>query len=116
MSEIRKLLISGADANTKDAKGYSLLMNYSKGNDADSINALLEYGASINDKDHLNFSALDYAIESNNLNIIELLVKNGSNITNDSYMFAVRKNQKNIIDFFDSLDPNKHVFLRNKHR
>jgi len=116
MSEIETLLRSGADANTKDIKGFSLLMSYSKTNDLDAIRSLLEYGASINDKDHLSFAALDYAIEAKNLPAIELLVKNGAKVTNDSYMFAVRKNEKEIIDFFDSLDPDKHIFLKKKNR
>ena len=116
MSEIETLLRSGADANTKDIKGFSLLMSYAKTDDLDSISTLLEYGAAINDKDHLSFSALDYAIDSKNLSVIEFLVKNGAKVTNDSYMFAVRKNEKEIIDFFDSLDPDKHIFLKNKNR
>jgi ankyrin repeat protein len=116
MSEIETLLKSGADANTKDIKGFSLLMSYAKTNDLDSIRTLLAYGASINDKDHLSFSALDYAIDAKNLPVVELLVRNGAKVTNDSYMFAVRKNEKSIIDYFDSLDPDKYIFLKNKNR
>jgi ankyrin repeat protein len=116
MSEIEMLLKNGADANTKDIKGFSLLMSYAKTDDIDALRTLLEYGASINDRDHLSFSALDHAIEAKNLPVVEFLVKNGAKVTNDSYMFAVRKNEKSIIDFFDSLDPDKHIFLRNKNR
>ena len=116
MNEIYKLLKNGADANTKDVKGYSLLMTYASKNDIETVRILLEFGASINDKDHLSLSALDYAIENDHLSTIEVLVKNGASVTNNSYMFAVRKNAKDIVDFFDSLDPDKYIFLKNKKR
>jgi ankyrin repeat protein len=116
MNEIYKLLINGADANTKDVKGYSLLMNYAAKNDLETMSILLEFGASINDKDHLSLSALDYAIENHHLEAVKLLVKNGAAVTNDSYMFAVRKNYRDIVDFFDTLDPDKYIFLKDRKR
>ena len=84
--------------------------------DLEAIKILLEYGASVNAKDNLNFSALDYAIKSNNLPATMLLVHNGATITGNSYMYAVNSNYREIIGFFDTLDPNKHVFLRNKNK
>jgi len=114
MSEIELLLKNGADANHKDVNSFTLLMSFIKKNDLDSVKILLEYGASVNVKDNLNFSALDYAIKANNLVATKLLVQNGAEITGNSYMYAVRSNNKEIIYFFDTLDPNKHVFLKNK--
>jgi len=116
MNKIAELLHNGADANTKDIKGFSLLMNYAKKNDVETVLILLSYGASVNDKDHLSLSALDYAIEHKHLETVKILVKNGAAVTNDSYMFAVRINAKGIIDFFDTLDPDKYVFLKNRRR
>ena len=116
MNDIRLLLENGADANTKDETNFTLLMSFASKNDIGSIGALLEHGASINFKDDRHFTALDYAIKSNSLKSIKLLVQNGANITSESYMFALKTNHKDIIYFFDSLDPNKHIFLKNKKR
>ncbi|MEA2018066.1 MAG: ankyrin repeat domain-containing protein [Campylobacterota bacterium] len=116
MNEIKVLLENGADVNSKDGTSFSLLMSCASKNDLDSIRALLEYNVSINSKDDRHFSALDYAIKSNSLDAIELLVHNGATITSQSYMYALKTNHKEIIDFFDSLDPNKHIFLKNKKR
>ena len=116
MNDIKLLLENGADANSQDDTGFSLLMSSASKNDLASIRALLEYGASINSKDDRSFSALDYAIKSNSMKSIELLVQNGAKITSESYMYALKTNHKDIIKFFDSLDPNKYIFLKNKKR
>ena len=114
MTEIESLLIDGADANTKDHKGFTLLMNFASHGDLDSVKALLAYGASINAKDFLGYTAIDYAIGIGSYKCVKYLVENGAVITADSYMLAVNKNKKNIVKYFDSLDPDKHVFLRKK--
>ena len=116
MNDIRLLLENGADANSKDATNFTLLMSSASKNDLESIRALLEHGANANVRDDRSFTALDYAIKSSNIESIKLLVQNGANITSESYMFALKTNHKDIIDFFDSLDPNKHIFLKNKKR
>jgi ankyrin repeat protein len=116
MNDLQLLLQNGADANAKDVNDFTLLMSFTKKNDLESIKILLEYGASINAKDHLHFSALDYAIKSKNLKVTKVLVQNGATITANSYMYAINSNNKEIIDFFDTLDPNKHVFLKNKNK
>lgn len=116
MNDIKLLLENGADVNSKDANNFSLLMSCASKNDLESIKALLAYNVAVNNKDDRNFTALDYAIKSNSLEAIELLVQNGVNITSDSYMFALNTNHKDIIKFFDSLDPNKHIFLKHRKR
>ena len=114
MNDIELLLENGADANSKDETNFTLLMSCASQNDLESIEALLKYGAIINFKDDRHFTALDYAIKSNSLEAIKLLVHNGAKITSESYMFALQTKHKDIIDFFDSLDPNKHIFLKDK--
>ena len=116
MNDIKLLLENGADANSKNTVNFTLLMSCASKNDLESISALLEYNVSVSSKDDRHFSALDYAIKSNSLDAIELLVQNGASITSESYMFALKTNHKDIIKFFDSLDPNKHIFLKHRKR
>lgn len=116
MNEIEQLLQSGADVNTKDKNGFTLLMSFVKKEDYDTVNLLLNYGANVNVKDLFNFTALDYAIEKKNIQLAKLLVKNGAHITNDNYMFAVEGNRKDLVEYFDTFDPNKQVFLKKKSR
>lgn len=114
MNELASLLKNGANPNAKDHKGFTLLMSFAEKNDIESVKLLLSYGAVTNMEDFLGFTAVDYAITSNALDIIKLLVQNGTIITNDNYMLAVRKNNKRIVDYFDTLDENKEIFLKKK--
>jgi len=113
-SEILELLQNGADANTSDPSGFTLLMTFAKQNDIEAMQYLLDYAAEINTKDILGLSAIDYAIKNHHLEAVRFLVENGANVSGDSYMFALDANDKPIIDYFDSLDPNKYVFLKDK--
>lgn len=114
MTQIETLLTQGADPNSADNNDVSLLMSFSKKGDVESVRSLIKYGASVNKKDTNNLSAMDYAIDADKLVVVELLVDNGAVITSDSYMLAIQKKRKAIVDFFDSLDPNKHVFLKKR--
>ena len=114
MIEIEKLLKSGADVNTSDKNGFTLLMNFVKKGDEKIVQTLLNYGANINVKDLHNMTALDCAIKNKHLNIAKLLVNSGAIITNDNYMFAIESNYKELVSFFDTLDPNKYIFLKHK--
>ncbi len=116
MTDIEYLLKNGADVNTKDEKGFSLLMSCSKNNDINSINTLLSYGVNINTKDTKGNTALDYAVAANNLKIVKILVENGAIINDVSYMLAINKKLKDILYYFDSLDTNKQIFLKKEKR
>lgn len=115
-SEISFLLESGADANTKDQKGFTLLMSFASKCDMDSISELIKYGASVSLKDHFGYTALDYAIKAECLKAVEYLVDHGAMVTEDSYMLSVRKNLKTIVNYFDSLDDDKQIFLKKKRK
>jgi ankyrin repeat protein len=114
ISDLKELLINGADANTSDSSGFTLLMSCAKKNDIESMRVLLEYAANINAKDILNFTALDYAVKEHHLESVKFLVENGALVSEDTYMFALNTRNKNIVAYFDSLDPNKHVFLKKR--
>jgi ankyrin repeat protein len=114
MNEIEELLKSGADVNTMDKNDFTLLMSFSKKGDEQTVKTLLDYGAKTNIKDFSNFTALDYAIQNKHTNIAKLLVDCGAVITSDNYMLALNGNQKVLVSFFDSLDPDKYIFLKKK--
>jgi ankyrin repeat protein len=114
MTEIEELLKNGADANTKDHKDFTLLMNFAKLGDIESMRALLAYGAQVNARDYFGYSALDYAIIEGDLNSVEFLIEDGARVTHDSYMLAVRKNMKQIVNYFDSLDSERQIFMKKK--
>ncbi len=113
-SQIASFLQNGADANTKDKNGFTLLMSFSQKCDLLSVSDLLRYGASVSMIDNLGYTALDYAIKVDCLEVVEYLVEHGAVVTADSYMLAVRKDKKTIVSYFDSLDADKQVFLKKK--
>jgi len=112
MNAVEFLLDNGANVNTKTSKNFTLLMYCAKYGDMDLIKMVVKYGASINDVDLLGFSALDYAVQREHFEAVEFLVENGATITDNSYMIAVENNLKKIVYYFDTLDPNKEVFLK----
>jgi len=114
--ELLTLLQNGADANTADQNGFTLLMHFTRNNDISSMKLLLNYAAKINEKDTQNMTALDYAIKDKHFEAVEFLVNNGAYVGSETYMYAVKMKERKIIDFFDSLDPDKYIFLKNKRK
>jgi ankyrin repeat protein len=114
MNAVEFLLDNGADVNTKNSKNFTLLMFCANHGDLSLLKKVLYRGARINDKDLHGFSALDYAIERDDFNMVRFLVENGAEISNNSYMLALKNNHKKIVHFFDCLDPNKQVFLKER--
>jgi len=114
MTELEESLRAGADVNMANKNGFTLLMSFIQNGDIESIKVLLRYGARLNLKDSRNFTAMDYAIKANNLEIVQLLVENGAIVSGDNYMLALHIKNKEIVEFFDHLDPDKHIFLKNK--
>ena len=112
--DLLTLLQNGADANTKDANGFTLMMHFSRKNDIESLRHLLSYAAEINVKDAMNFTALDYAIKHRNFEAVEFLIHNGAHVSSETYMLAIKMQDKYVLDFLDSLDPDKYIFLKNK--
>jgi len=112
MYAVEFLLNNGADVNTRDEKGFTLLMFLVTHQDTSLIAYIIKKGARVNDTSLCGLTALDYAVKENNLEIVTLLVDNGAVITDSSYMLAIRKRFKRIITYFDSFDENKQIFLR----
>ena len=112
MSELERLLLDGADPNSMDHNNTSLLMIFAKQGDTQAVDLLLKFGARADHKDLFGLTALDYAIEGKHIQVAKILVDNGATISNDNYMYAVKTNNKELVDFFDEHDPNKKIFLK----
>ena len=113
MNDIELLLKGGADANMKNEYDFSLLMSSAQDNDLEAAKILIDYGAKIEAKDNRGYTALDYAVSNNNLDMVKLLISLGSYPTDNSYMLSVSKDFKEITKYFDTLDDNKKIFLKN---
>jgi ankyrin repeat protein len=114
MDAVEFLLKNGADVNTKNSKNFTLLMFCAKHGSFTLLRKVLHLGARVNDKDLRGFTALDYAVERGDLEMVKFLVENGADIGNDTYMLAIKSSNKKIVYYFDSFDPNKEVFLKER--
>ena len=114
MNEIKQLLDSGADANTMDKNNFTLLMSFVKSGNEPVVKLLLDYGAKVDVKDLYNLTALDYAIKEKQNNIAKILVRNGASVSSDNYMYAMQNGNKELVSFFDSLDPDKQIFFKSR--
>ena len=114
MSGVKYLLDNGADVNTANSKGFTLLMHCVKINDFDLVNTVLSYHPKINLKDITGVTALYFAVKNNNLEMVRLLVQNGATITDEAYMLALESKYKQIVQYFDLQDKNKTIFLEQK--
>lgn len=112
MEALEFLLDNGANPNIKNSKNFTLLMYCVKFTDLQLVKSVLLHGARINEKDLSGFSALDYAIEKNNLDMVQFLVENGAKIYDHSYMLAIENNYKAIVCYFDSLNPEMEIFIK----
>jgi len=112
MKAVEFLLDNGADVNTKDKKGFTLLMFLVIQEELALINMIIKKGARVNASTVDKLTALDYAIKKDNLEIVKLLVDYGAEITDSNYMLAIGKNYKRIVTYFDSFDKNKQIFLK----
>ncbi|MEA3512177.1 MAG: ankyrin repeat domain-containing protein [Campylobacterota bacterium] len=113
MEAVEFLLKNGADVNTSDNRGFTLLMFCVELNNIDLLNTILSYPVMLNKRDKKGFNALDYAIKSDNLDIVKLLIESGADITDENYMHSINTNTREITRYFDSFDINKQIFLKN---
>lgn len=79
--EIRMLILqSGADVNTKNAEGSTLLHLRAIDDDIQIIQNLLSLGADVNARDNDGRTPLFNTLDEKNLDIVELLIASGANV------------------------------------
>ena len=80
MNKIKRLIEAGADVNTKDEYGNSLL-DFSVETDSDELTILLiSAGADVNSKNNGGRSPLHWAVFWNTVDIAEYLISAGANV------------------------------------
>lgn len=79
-SEIKKLIIQGADVNTQDIGGLSTFHVAARHNNKALIELLIEKQANVNIKDNKGLTPLNYAFANNNNEIVAILINNGADI------------------------------------
>jgi ankyrin repeat protein len=99
---VRDLLSKGADVNTKDANGLTVLTIAAKKGHVDVVKLLLDQGASVNAKDNEGVSVLMYTSANGDRDIAVMLIKKGADV-NARYlgatalMFATEQNAKDLV-------------------
>lgn len=78
LQQIRVLLNSGVNVNTRDSYGYTPLMTAIENNDIKSCKLLVEYGAEINCKDNDGETPLIKAVLTESKIIVEFLIQKGA--------------------------------------
>ena len=76
--EVRRLLESGVDIETKTPDGDTPLIN-AAGGDAEVVSLLLDAGANLEAKNSLGWTPLNYAISEGHLEIAKILLDAGAN-------------------------------------
>ena len=75
------LLQNGADVDTKNERGQTLLYGeVEKANNLEIVKLLVKYGADVNAIDHYRIPVIDRAVVSRDINIIRFLIDNGADI------------------------------------
>ncbi|KAH6568392.1 hypothetical protein BASA50_005381 [Batrachochytrium salamandrivorans] len=79
--EVTQLLLKmGANANDKNAYGWSPLMLAALNGDFPHVKLLLHHGAQIDTTSDLGLTALTCAVRAGNLQVVHLLVESGANV------------------------------------
>lgn len=93
-------------------KGQTPLMHIASSGDHTLLKLIIKQTSNINAEDEDGNSALYYAVEANDLDAVKILFEHGAKITDFIYMMALHKKKKAIVNFFDSQDSNKEIFLK----
>jgi ankyrin repeat protein len=104
IKNIELLIEKGADINSKNMDGETVLMNAIQNGNTELVELLIKNGAEINGKSKDGETALMYAAQNGNTELVARLIKNGAEINGKSkdgetaLMFAIFENHTEIVE------------------
>ena len=104
IARVKTLLSEGADVNSKNRMGWTLLHTAIRNKRKEIVTLLIEKGADIKAKDNRGRTTLHFAVESGQKDIVELLIAKGVEINvmdgraDNALSLAKKNNQKEIAD------------------
>jgi Ankyrin repeats (3 copies)/Ankyrin repeats (many copies) len=81
LKKIRKLLAAGADVDTPDGYGCTVLMAAARSGNTDVVKALIGHKATANTQDHRGWTALMWAAHQGSTGIVDALLTAGADVT-----------------------------------
>ncbi|MEW6089087.1 MAG: ankyrin repeat domain-containing protein [bacterium] len=109
---VKALLEKGADANTEDRKGNTVLIRAVLSGNSKTVKILLEKGADANVKDMYGNTVLICAIQSGKIDIVKILVEKGADVNAKGPLFFAVWRKEDIMRFL--LENGADVNAKNK--
>ena len=104
LARVKTLLSEGADVNSKNRMGWTLLHTAIRNKQTEIVTMLIDKGADIKAKDNRGRTTLHFAVESGQKDVVEILIAKGVDINimdgraDNALSLAKKNNQKEIAD------------------
>ena len=104
LARVKTLISEGADINSKNRMGWTLLHTAIRNSRTEIVTLLIEKGADVKAKDNRGRTTLHFAVESGQKDIVELIIAKGVEINvmdgraDNALSLAKKGNNKEIID------------------
>ena len=114
---VETLIHEGADVNTTDGSGNSILIHAARNGNSECVNLIVSSGADVNKTDKYSYTALTHAVKNGHGNCVELLTKAGADVNveykcgNIALIFAAGNNHTKCVDLL--IQAGADVNLRN---
>ena len=120
IDQVKSQIAEGADVNTKNRMGWTLLHTAIRNNQTEVVTFLLDKGADVNAKDSRGRTPLHFAVETGQKAVVEQLIAKGAEINvmdgraDNALSLAKKNNQKEIADLLvknGAQDPDPSALL-----
>ena len=104
IDEVKSQISAGADVNSKNRMGWTLLQTAIRNKRTEIAQLLIDKGADVNAKDNRGKTPLHFAVESGQKTIVETLIAKGADVNvmdgraDNALSLAQKNNQKEIAD------------------
>ncbi len=123
IDQVKSKISAGADVNSKNRMGWTLLQTAIRNKRTEIAQLLIDKGADVNAKDNRGRTTLHFAVESGQKAIVETLIAKGVDVNvmdgraDNALSLAKKKNQKEIADLLvkhGAKDPDPSELLRDR--